>query len=161
MSFRIEHRIGVAASAEAIWDLISDLNGWKAWNPLYPEADGRLAIGGTLKLTEAVPGRPPRTLQPTVVDWEPRAQILWREDGGFMSRTVRYLEIESLSETGCIFANGAFYHGVLGERAAKGARRNIQQGFEALGEAVKQHAEQRWRDQADPAEAIAGIGGAA
>ena len=152
MSLRIEHRIGVAASADVIWEVISDLEGWRAWNPLYPEATGKLAIGGTLKITEAVPGRPQRVITPTVVDWEPLAQILWREDGGFMSRTVRYLEIESLSETGCIFASGAFFHGMLGEGAAKGARRNIQQGFDALGEAVKRVAEQRWREQSDPAE---------
>jgi NifU-like protein involved in Fe-S cluster formation len=120
MAIRIEHRIGVSASADTIWALISDLNGWSAWNPLYPEATGKLSIGGTLKITEAVPGKPPRTIAPVVVDWEPGAQILWRHDAGFMSRTVRYLEIESLSETGCIFANGAFFHGMLGERAAKG-----------------------------------------
>jgi hypothetical protein len=153
MPIRIEHRIGVAASADTIWALISDLNGWSAWNPLYPEATGQLAIGGTLKLTEAIPGKPPRAIAPVVVDWEPGAQILWRHNAGFMSRTVRYLEIEALSETGCIFANGAFFHGMLGEQAAKAARRAIQQGFDALGEAVKLEAERRWREGAGAADA--------
>lgn len=152
MAFRIEHRIGVTASAEVIWDLISDLEGWSAWNPLYPEAGGKLAIGETLKLTEVLPGHPPRAIAPVVVDWEPRAQILWRHNAGFQSRSVRYLEIESLSETGCIFANGAFFHGMLGEQAAKGSRRAIQQGFDALGEAVKSLSEQRWREQTSAAE---------
>jgi hypothetical protein len=147
MAFRIEHRIGVAASADVIWQLLSDLDGWPRWNPLYPEAKGRLAIGGTLKLTEAFPGRAPEPITAVIVDWEPRAQILWRRDAGFMSRSVRYLEIEALSETGCIFANGAFFHGMLGEQAAKGAQRAIRQGYEALGEAVKTLSEQTWRDQ--------------
>ena len=152
MAFRIEHRIGVAASAEVIWEIISDLEKWPSWNPIYPQAQGRLAIGETLKLTEALPGRPPRAIAPVVVDWEPQAQILWRHDAGFQSRSVRYLEIESLSETGCIFANGAFFHGMLGEQAAKNARRSIHAGFEALGEAVKTLAEQRWREQASAEE---------
>ena len=152
MAFRIEHRIGVTASADVIWQLISDLDGWKDWNPLYPDAQGKLTIGGTLKLTEALPGKESRSIAPVVVDWEPRAQILWRLDSGFMSRSVRYLEIESLSETGCIFANGAFFHGMLGEQAAKGNRRAIQQGYDALGEAVKAISEQRYREQAGDAD---------
>jgi hypothetical protein len=147
MAFRIEHRIGVTASAEVIWELISNLDGWAGWNPLYPDAKGKLAIGETLRITEALPDKPPRSITPVVVDWEPQAQILWRLDSGLMSRSVRYLEIESLSETGCIFANGAFFHGMLGEQAAKSARRAIQAGYDALGEAVKRIAEQRYREQ--------------
>lgn len=148
MAFRIEHRIGVAASSDVIWQLLSDLDGWPRWNPLYTEAKGRLAIGDTLKLTEAIPGRPSEPITAVIVDWEPRAQILWRRDAGLMSRSVRYLEIESLSETGCIFANGAFFHGMLGEQKAKANQRAIRQGYEALGEAVKTLSEQIWRDQA-------------
>ncbi len=147
MAFRIEHRIGVAASPDTIWSLISDLEGWRRWNPLYTEAQGRLGIGERLKISESVPGRAVRTLTPTVVDWEPPAQILWREDGGLMSRTVRYLEIEALSETGCIFSNGALFHGMLGEQAAKSQRPAIYKGYEALGEAVKRGAEERWRGE--------------
>lgn len=144
MAFRIEHRIGVAAPPDTIWQLISDLGGWSRWNPLYTEAQGRLSIGEKLRISEAVPGRACRTLTPTVVDWEPPAQILWRENGGLMSRTVRYLEIEALSETGCIFSNGAFFHGLLGEQAAKSQRSAIYKGYEALGEAVKRSSEERW-----------------
>ena len=49
--FPVEHRIGIQASAETIWDLIYDLAGWSAWNPLYPEASGDIRIGSTLTLT--------------------------------------------------------------------------------------------------------------
>ena len=141
MAFRIEHRIGVAASADTIWDILSDLEGWSRWNPLYPQAGGKLSIGGTLTLTEALPDAAPRSIQPVIVDWEPASQILWRSADGLMARSVRYLEIEALSETGCIFANGAFFHGFLGEQAAKRARRSIQGGYNALGEALKAQAE--------------------
>jgi hypothetical protein len=147
MAFRIEHRIGVAASADTIWDILSDLEGWSRWNPLYPQAGGRLAIGGVLNLTEAFPEAAPRTIQPVIVDWEPASQILWRSAEGFMSRSVRYLEIEALSETGCIFANGAFFHGFLGEQTAKSRRRTINRGFTSLGEALKTQAEQLQRER--------------
>ena len=146
MALRIEHRIGVAAPADTIWELLADVERWPAWNPLYPQAKGKLGIGAPLKLTEALPGRPPRNVSPVVVDWEPLAQILWRENG-LMGRTVRYIEIEILTETGCIFANGAFFHGLLGEQEAKTHRRAIHQGYERFGQAVKQLAEQQWRER--------------
>ena len=146
MAFRIEHRVGVAAPPDVIWALISDLGGWNRWNPLYRDAQGRLAIGETLRVTETLPGRAPRPITPKIVDWEPNAQILWREDGGLMSRTVRYIEIEALSETGCIFANGAFFHGLLGEQGAKSKRSAIYKGYEALGETVKRLSEQSYKD---------------
>jgi hypothetical protein len=150
MAFRIEHRIGVAASADTIWDILSDLPGWPRWNPLYPQAGGSLRIGGRLQLTEAFPNVGPRAIQPVIVDWEPSSQILWRSADGFMARSVRYLEIEKLSETGCIFANGAFFHGLLGEQTAKRARRSIQAGFNALGEALKAESERLQRDRDGP-----------
>jgi len=146
MAFRIEHRIGVAAPADVIWELLSDLGGWRRWNPLYTEAEGKLSIGAKLKVTEALPGRAVRVIAPRVVDWEPPAQILWRQDDGLMSRTVRYMEIEALSETGCIFSNGAFFHGMLGEQGAKSQRGVIHRGYESLGEAVKRLSEEMHRE---------------
>ncbi len=81
-----------------------------------------------------------------VVDWEPRSQILWRENG-VLTRTMRYIEIEALTETGCIFANGAFFHGVAGELQAKAQRRAIFEGVEAMSQAVKLLSEEAWREQ--------------
>ena len=147
MAIRVEHRIGVAAPAEVIWTLVFDVERWPTWNPLYTEARGKIAIGDTLQLTESLPGRRPRAIQPVVVDWEPSAQIVWRT-GGLLSKTVRYIEIEALSETGCIFANGAFFHGMMGEQEAKGGRRALFGGYEQFGEAVKRLSEQAWREPA-------------
>ena len=144
MSFRIEHRIGVAAPAETIWELLADVERWPEWNPLYTQASGKLGIGAALKLRENRPGRPPREISPVIVDWEPQAQILWRENG-VLARTMRYIEIEALTETGCIFANGAFFHGVAGEMQAKSQRRAIYEGFESLGQAVKRLSEEAFR----------------
>ena len=146
MSFRIEHRIGIAAPADAIWELLEDVERWPEWNPLYTQAQGKLGIGAALKLRESLPGRPPREFAPVVVDWEPEAQILWRENG-VLARTMRYIEIEKLTDPGCIFANGAFFHGMAGEMQAKSQRRAIHQGFEAMSEAVKRLAEQAWRER--------------
>lgn len=143
---KIEHRIGVKAPAETIWAVLADIEAWADWNPLYPKAEGRLRIGGPLTLELALPDRKPQTIRPVIVDWIPNEQIHWRLNTlGGLVRTTRFLEIEKLTETGCIFANGEVFAGPLGSMAVRSLGRTIRRGFAAMGEAVKARAEACWK----------------
>lgn len=145
---KIEHRIGVRAPAQIIWEIVSDIEGWNAWNPLYPKAAGVVRMGAQLDLELAIPGQERRQIHPVILDWVPNEQIHWRLKmmNGLVSNT-RYLEIEALTETGCIFSNGEMFGGFLGPSVAKRMGRPIRQGFRAMGEAVKQRAEAAWAAQ--------------
>jgi len=144
--FRIEHRLGIPAPAHVVWQALSDLAAWEQWNPIYPKAVGRLTIGGRLEITEALPGCEPVQITPTVVDWVPDAQILWRmsQSWGFLKR-LRYFEIDALSDEGCIFANGEDWYGRPARYVTVAQRRAMREGFEALSEALKARALAIWR----------------
>jgi hypothetical protein len=145
---KIEHRIGVKASADTIWEIISDLEGWEAWNPLYPKASGVLKIGSQLDLILALPGKPSRPIRPTILDWVPREQIHWKDTAaGGLVNTVRYIEIEALSEEGCVFSNGEIYVGMLAPQVVANRKRIVRQGFTAMGEALRDRAEAAWRER--------------
>jgi hypothetical protein len=142
---KIEHRIGVKAPAEAIWAVLADIERWGEWNPLYPRAQGLLKIGGPLTLEVALPERKPQTIRPVILDWIPNEQIHWRLNAlGGLVRTVRFLEIEKLTETACIFANGEVFAGPLGSAAVRSLGRPARRGFAAMGEAVKARTEASW-----------------
>lgn len=141
MSIRIEHRIGVAASTETVWAVISDLDSWGEWNALHPEASGRFTIGGKLDLVEALEGDPVRRIQARIPDWTPEAQLIWSQSRGFLSRSTRYFELEPLSGTATLLANGEIFDGYLGERWAAARRSRYQAAFEAINEAIKARAE--------------------
>ena len=146
MSVKIEHRLGLPVPAEAIWAVISDFNHWSEWNPLYPRAEGVLRIGAPLSLDLALPGQAVRQIKPVILDWVPNDQIHWRLSlAGGLVKTIRYLEIEKLSETGCIFANGEVFDGPLGPFAARQMGASIRAGFKAMGEAVKERVMATWR----------------
>jgi hypothetical protein len=149
---RIEHRVGVQAPPEAVWAVISDIEGWAAWNPIYPKAEGALRIGAALTLELVLGDNKPRTIRPVVLDWIPNEQIHWRLTAlGGLVKTTRYLEIEKLTESGCIFANGEVFDGPLGPAAVRSLRGAIRTGFRAMGEALKARVESRWRSAArDP-----------
>jgi hypothetical protein len=145
---KVEHRIGVQAPASVVWDIVYDLDRWPEWNPLYTRAAGAIRYGETIKLQLALPGQPERELVATVIDWSPNEAIHWKTSllAGLV-RTIRYLEIEAMSETGCIFSNGEIFRGLLGPRVAHQLRSSLRAGFEALGEAVRDRAEAHWRVQ--------------
>ena len=66
--------------------------------------------------------------------------------GGLVD-TIRYLEIETLSDTGCAFSNGELFQGLIGPFVARGLRRSLRRGFTALGESLKDRAEALWRER--------------
>lgn len=144
MAFRIEHRIGVAAPAAEVWELVYDLAGWKDWTELYTEAAGRIAIGETLRFTFQVDGRAPQALTGVVYDWVPEAQMAWRVKLlGNVLTSLRYIEIETLSETSCILANGDYYFGLTG-LIPRNLRAQVRAGFQRMNENAKRIAEERF-----------------
>lgn len=145
-AIKIEHRMGIQAPAEIIWSQVSDIAAWSEWNPLYPRAEGALRIGGVLTLDVALPGETVRTLRPTIIDWVPNEQILWRATVfGTLLRATRYIEIEQLTAVGCIFANGELFEGPAAGFLPRRLRAAARAGFRVMGEAVKARAEAAWQ----------------
>jgi len=143
---RIEHRVGVQAPAEVIWEVLSDLGSWERWCALYPKASGEIRIGSVLELTLALPGQAPREIRPTVLEWVPNEQLHWKLTmmGGLM-KTVRYFEIETLAEASCIVTNGEILGGLIGPRVGKRMARNIYRAFVDMNDALKARAENLWQ----------------
>jgi hypothetical protein len=146
--FRIEHRLGIAAPDHVIWEVLSDLERWPEWNPMYSQASGRLRIGEKLTLTDATPGLQPEVITPSIIDWVPDTQILWglSQKAGFQKR-LRYLEIEKLSDHGCVFANGEDWAGYMAKYVPVRRRRAIRNALEAMSEALRDRAVALWRQR--------------
>jgi hypothetical protein len=146
LPLKLEYRVGVQAPPELIWSFVFDIAGWPAWNPLYPKAAGEVQFGAVLDLEEAFPGLAPHRIRPTVQDWTPNEQIIWRRAAfGGLLRMTRYIETERLSETGCIFSNGELYDGPVMRLIGRRRRRAIKAGFAAFGNAVAARAEADFR----------------
>ena len=141
---KVEHRIGIQAPAEVIWEIVFDLGRWHEWNPTYTRADGQVKIGEVLTLTLALPGQSPQVIRPKVLDWVPNEQLHWQLSmmGGLI-KTLRYIEISPL-ETGCIVDNGEIFGGFMGPSLGKRMGRTVRRGFQAMNEALKARAEAEW-----------------
>jgi hypothetical protein len=149
MTLKIEHRLGVKAPAAIVWEILTDVPAWPQWSTLYSRASGVIGFGERLKLEVCLPGHEPQAIEPVIFEWEPHEVIHWKLKSMIgLIENIRFLEVESLSEASCIFANGEIYGGFMGpERAAVKQRKLIRQGFTALGEAMRDRAEALWRER--------------
>jgi hypothetical protein len=143
MALRVQFRIGVAAPASAVWAVISDLEGWAGWNPLYPAAEGRLSIGSLLTLRRELDCKS-EGQEVKVVDWVPNEQLLWSRSIAPFARSLGFIEIEALTERGCILSAGELYRGLIGDQIGKRNGRKLKAGFRGLCEAAKARAEATW-----------------
>ncbi|KQY91078.1 MULTISPECIES: polyketide cyclase [unclassified Brevundimonas] len=139
---RIERRIGVRATPEQLWALIADLPGWDRWNPVESGLEGAIAFGAGIALTEGIEGLPERRAAVRVGDWQPEAQLVWTENRGLWSRSVRYFEIQALDEpNACIAANGFIFSGLRGEMFFDKHRARLRHAVDAVAESWKAAAE--------------------
>ncbi|GFO57515.1 cyclase [Geomonas sp. Red276] len=66
------------APPERIWELLSDLNLYAEWNPLFVRAEGALQQGGELGLTVQLPSIPPFVITPRVLAAHSQSGFQWR-----------------------------------------------------------------------------------
>ena len=73
----------------------------------------------------------------------PGKQIIWtRRSHAGLVRHVRYIEIEALSDTGCIFANGELLEGALAPvLVGQGRRKALRAAYRGFCEAMKARVE--------------------
>ena len=154
MAVKIEHRIGIAAPANVIWEVMVDVRSWPEWTAIYPKAAGEVKFGGTLVLMLEVPDHPPREIKAAILDWTPDEAIHWKTRA-FLMETTRYLEIEKYSDTGCVFSNGEIFAGFGTRYLSRGRLKALREAYGALGEGLKARAEALWRERAgEPALAL-------
>lgn len=140
MDFRVENRTGVPASSDAIWAVLSDLEGWAGWNPVFPQASGAMGFSAPLTMTERIEGLGERQVQAMLGDWVPYSKLIWSERRGWQFTSTRYVVIEELAPGSCIVTIGEIYGGMRGESHYMKHRRALRAACAAMNEALRDQA---------------------
>ena len=77
MSKIITTHLTVSASAEEVWETLTDLTGYRTWNPFITAATGTISVGGRLDLTIEPPGGRAMRFKPWVTAVEQHHYIEW------------------------------------------------------------------------------------
>jgi hypothetical protein len=102
----------IAASAEAVWAVLSDGPGWGTWDSGVDAVEGRIVLGETVKIRiQAAPGR---TFPVKVTAFEPSARL--RFSGGMplgLFRGIRTYTLSPATDGGATFQVREEYTGPL------------------------------------------------
>ena len=70
--------VEIDAVPSEVWRVLVDLPAYRAWNPFIVEAEGKIAVGETLSLRMALPGRSPMTITPRLLAVDPDRELRWK-----------------------------------------------------------------------------------
>jgi hypothetical protein len=77
MMTNIEVVTDIAAPAQTVWAELASVAMYGDWNPFMTSVEGRLAVGGRLKIRLVPPGGRPMTFRPTVTKFDVGSQLEW------------------------------------------------------------------------------------
>ena len=140
MGTNISTTIDIAATPERVWAVLTDFASYPAWNPVFCEASGELAVGSQLTFKTIQP-RNDRTMtvKVKVVAVRPAAELQWESRVLGVSSSKRSFILSPDGHRTQLRQNGS-YEGLFTSFPAKTISR-IRANFDAINEAVKEQAE--------------------
>lgn len=137
----IETSIKISATANKIWQELTNFNEYKNWNPSIIDISGELGKNKTLKIVVKIDEKT-MIFKPTVLECEENKELRWLGKiflGGIFDGEHYFLIKENSDET-CTFIQGEKFSGVLipffGKTISK-----TKKGFEAMNEELKKRVE--------------------
>ncbi len=140
----LRSEIEIEASAERVWQLLTDFAHFPQWNPFIRRASGNAKVGQRLEVNIQPSGANGMTFRPTVLKAEPNRELRWIGRlliaGLFDGEHI--FTIEPLGTNRIRFVQREIFTGLLVPLFAKGLDTDTQRGFEEMNRALKAQAEQ-------------------
>ena len=142
---QISTDIEINASAERVWQVLTDFPKLPEWNPFLRSVEGKLEVGQPLKVYLKGSKGMGMTFKPTVLKAEPNREFRWLGRlllPGLFDGEHSFI-IESLEENRVRFLQGEKFTGVLVPLTTIfGVMKNARVGFEEMNRTLKGRAEQ-------------------
>ena len=139
----LHSEIEIAASAQRVWDILTDFSSYPQWNPFIRRISGEAKIGERLDVHLEPPESRGVTLKPKVLNIEPNRELRWL--GHLLVPGLfdgdHTLAIEPLEENRVRFVQREAFKGLLVPLLARSLDNNTRRGFEAMNRALKERAE--------------------
>ncbi len=140
----LRSEIEIQASAERVWQLLTDFASFPQWNPFMHRASGEVKAGARLEVHIQPSGARGMTFKPTVLKAEPNRELRWLGHllipGLFDGEHI--LSIEPLAANRVRFVQREVFTGLLVPLFARGLDTDTRRGFEEMNHALKARAEQ-------------------
>ena len=139
----IEKSVDIDADAATVWRVLSNLEGFHAWNPFMTTASGELKVGARPKITMTLPDAKPMSFSPKVLEVVDNSKVRWLGKVGIrgLFDGEHTLSIEPRAGGGVRFVNHEKFGGLLVPFMGKTLQK-AEGAFDAMNQALKARAEQ-------------------
>lgn len=148
MKFIIEQRIDIAAPAELVWQVLSDLPRYGEWNPFCIECRSSLRPGEPIDMKVKLMRRP-QTQREWMLRYEAGRGFAYQMKPvplGALS-SLRFHELQVLDAQRTRYRSYFHLQGWLKPLVLALFRRQLQEGFTGMTQALRQRAEALWQQQ--------------
>ena len=139
----LRSEIEIQASAERVWQLLTDFASFPQWNPFVRRASGDIKVGKQLEVNIQPSGARGMTFRPTVLKAEPNQELRWLGHllmpGLFDGEHI--FTIEPLGNNRVRFVQREIFTGLLVPLFTRGLDTDTRRGFEEMNQALKARAE--------------------
>jgi len=139
----LHSQIDISASAERVWELLTDFASYPQWNPFIRHISGEPTTGERLKVRLEPPESRGITLRPKVLAAEPNHQLRWLGHllvPGLLDAEHSFI-IRALEEDRVRFVHTEAFRGLLVPLFARSLDNSTLRGFEEMNRALKERAE--------------------
>ncbi len=144
MTKQLRTEIEIDATAERVWEVLTDFGDYPQWNPFLVEAAGRPVAGERLTIRMQPQGGRAMTFRPTVREATAHQRLRWL--GHLVVPGIfdgeHSFTIEPLGGGRVRLVQQEEFRGVLVPLLARSLDRRTLPAFEQMNQAVKQRAEQ-------------------
>ena len=140
----LRSEIEIQASAERVWQQLTDFTSFPLWNPFIRRVSGNALVGERLEVNIQPTGASGMSFRPTVLKVEPNRELRWL--GHFLISGLfdgeHIFTIEPLGTNRARFIQREIFTGLLVPLFARGLDTDTRRGFEEMNSALKVRAEQ-------------------
>jgi hypothetical protein len=144
-AMHIHTETDIAASADRVWAVLTDLAAYAAWNPLLTRMDGVAAVGETLRFEIAL-GRVRLQATAEVIVADRNRELRWVGPAKPAFRKVmsgeHYFVLDVTSPERTHLRHGEEFRGLVVPARGGKLKDVLTRKYEAVTEAIKQRAEQ-------------------
>lgn len=139
----LEKSIIINASAEKVWQVLTDFENWENWNSFIIKSEGKAEEGTKLKNTFDNDGKE-MIFKPKVLKAEPNKELIWMGRlfvPGIFDGTHGF-RIEELGPNQVKFTNYESFKGLFSRMIMKKIHASTAAGFEQMNQELKAQAEE-------------------
>ena len=135
--------IDIDAPASRVWEILTRFEDYPRWNPFIRKAEGKLVVGGKLKVLMQPGGTKAMSFRPRLLSVAVGREIRWKGHlfiPGLFSGEHRF-RLEALSDESTRFHQTEKFRGILVPLFGRTLERDTRRGFVEMNEALKAEAE--------------------